>query len=314
MTEELGNSVSVPDRLKADTEETLRNICTKSGQPIASSLLDIQKLAFPREKSLSWFSNLECLYLTGPMIGLFDRKRKSTSEVACPTTKCLGRRIFPSPFQEVARPFIAVSYTWNAPVGEPMSKGAYKVETRIDGQYDLNEVRDAVLDRVIGYAGYVACQYLWIDQECTNKENKREHEVAMHNMDLVYRYSVYPVAVLSAEVRSDEELAILACLLKGDFVHGDSISPPLHPNIDAQQSARKALELLSRITSDIWWNRAWHYQEDYNAGVRMRLLIRCHPNLENIKQENKKLFGGLSGELTISSADFRRELTRFCLA
>lgn len=314
MTEELENPVSVPEQLKADTEETLSSICAKNGQPITSSLLDIQKLAFPREKSLSWISNLECLYLTGPMIGLFDRKRKHTSEVACPSTRCLGRRILPSPFQEVARSFIAVSYTWKVPVGEPMSKGAYSVETRIDGEYAPNKVRDAVLDRVIRYAGYVACQYLWIDQECTDRENKREHEIAMYNMDLVYRYSVYPVAVLSAEVRSDEELAILACLLKGDFVHGNSTSPPLHPNRDAQQNARKALELLYRITSDLWWNRAWPYQEDYHAGTQMRLLIRCHPNLENVKRENKKIFGGLSGELTISSADFRRELTRFCFA
>jgi hypothetical protein len=310
---ELGNPVSVPDRLKADTEETLRSICAESGRPITSSLLDIQKLAFSRERSLSWVSNLECLYLTGPMIGIFDRKRKRTSEVACPTTRYLGRRILASPFQKVARSFIAVSYTWMASIGEPMSKGAYSVETRIDGQHVPNEVRDAVLDRVIRYAGYVACQYLWIDQECIDQKNEREKEVAMQHMDLVYHYSDYPVAVLSAEVQSDEELAILARILNGDFVHGNSTSPSLRPNVDAQQNAPKALELLHRITSDSWWNRAWPYQEDYRAGKRMRLLIR-YSNLENIRRENTKLFGELPGELIIISLDFRRELTRFCFA
>jgi hypothetical protein len=281
MTEELGDPVSVPDRLTADTEETLRSICAKSGRPITSSLLDIQKLAFPREKSLSWVSNLECLYLTGPMIVIFDRKRKRTSEAACPTTICLGRKnILPSPPQEVARSFIAVSHVWKPAVGEPTSTGAYSVETRIDGQYDVNKVRDAVLDRVIKYAGHIACQYLWIDKECIDQENEREKEDAMYNMDLVYRYSYYPVALLCVQVQSEEELAILACLLNGDFVHGNSTSPPLHSNLDAQQSARKALELLHRITSDLWWNRAWTYQEDYHSGARMRLLIRCHPNLE----------------------------------
>jgi hypothetical protein len=316
MTEVLETPVSgsqIPELLNEDTEETLRSVRAKSGRSITASLLDIQKHASRHEKSLSWVSNLECLYNTDSVIGEFGRKRKRTAEVTCPTTKRLGRKnMSPSQFQEAAGSFIAVSYTWMAPVGQSTSEGAYNVETRIDGQYAPNKVRDTVLDRVIRYTASVDCQYFWIDQECIDQENEHEKEDAVQNMDLVYYYSKYPVALLSAKVQSDKELAILVCLLNGEFV--DCTSPSLHPRLDTRQSAREALKLLYRITSDPWWNRAWPYQEDYLAGTRMELLIQCDLNLEITRRKNTELFGRLSGELKISSTNFRRELTRFCLA
>lgn len=70
--------------------------------------------------------------------------------------------------------------------------------------------------------------------------------------------------------------------------------------------------LLKTITSDLWWTRAWTFQEDYSAGIRMTLLIPHDYSLERWKLNWALEFGKITGELCINLAKFREEATKLC--
>ncbi|KAK6956293.1 hypothetical protein Daesc_001568 [Daldinia eschscholtzii] len=115
-------------------------------------------------------------------------------------------------------------------------------------------------------------------------------------------------------MNSEDELDILCGIIKRTFVtkDGDSDGLALKRTVDRQQ-AECILDLLYEITSDLWWQRAWTFQENYKGGMKMTLLIN-HPLSLEPKKRNCKVFGEVYGELSIGSVDFSSEATRFCAA
>ena len=134
-------------------------------------------------------------------------------------------------------------------------------------------------------------------------------------MGMVYGYSNYPVALLNTSIRYQGELNTLADILEGKLL-GNGRKNHLKQRDVINGRARKALELLDRITSDDWWTRAWTFQEDYRASVKMVLLVPCDRAVSAIGRNSRmiRLFEDLDDELCIKSADFRKQSTRFCLA
>jgi hypothetical protein len=129
-------------------------------------------------------------------------------------------------------------------------------------------------------------------------------------MDLVYQISRHPVALLGRPLQTESELDIFESLLSKRLF--DNLKPrsPRETNI---REAREALSLLHEITQDLWWSRAWTFQENYRGGAKMRLLIRHHPSLEQ-KKLNYQRYGRIPGELLVKSVDFSKEATQLCLA
>jgi hypothetical protein len=130
-------------------------------------------------------------------------------------------------------------------------------------------------------------------------------------MDMVYQFSKHPVVLLGRELRTGSELELLRWILSGELVDGDrqfrlSGAAPAHV-------ASGALSLLSEITEDSWWCRAWTFQENYRGGTRIQLLIRHDQSLERQKRRYP-YFGNLSCELCIPAVEFSEEATRLCLA
>jgi hypothetical protein len=77
-------------------------------------------------------------------------------------------------------------------------------------------------------------------------------------MDLVYSLSKHPVALLGRPIEWEHELDLLNRILTAKLV--DEL------NITKHDEILQALSLLSRITKDRWWTRAWTFQEDYRGG------------------------------------------------
>ncbi|KAJ3579721.1 hypothetical protein NPX13_g844 [Xylaria arbuscula] len=295
----------------ADPLGQIRDGNKASEKNIVSAVLDIQRHAITRN---NWIKSLECLYLATDRDGEPTGKRQRLANgesVASFYTPELLRRTYLDPVSDIerGREYVAVSYTWEFSEEEEeqdscRSFGGYYVESRKTGELaQPSNVRDVVWERVLRYAGHVKCDTIWIDRECVDQDDSREKETAIQNMHLVYSLSRRPIALLTHVIQTAEELDLIVSLLFGD----------LREDMEAA-----ALGLLDKITSDLWWQRAWTFQEDYRASTRMTLLIPHTSNLEHRKQatrdvSNRPLLGTLPGEICIKSTDFRTFATQFCL-
>ncbi|KAI1813375.1 hypothetical protein GGS20DRAFT_480907 [Poronia punctata] len=296
-----------------DTASALSHIRDTSvkGRSIASAVLDIQRHAVTRT---NWIKSLECLYLAPDRDDEPSGKRRrlvNGDSVSSSYSPELLRRIYLDPVSdpERGREYIAVSYTWGLSDEEHeedscQSLGRYFVESRTTGAAaQPSQVRDIVWQRALNYANLVKCDTIWIDRECVDQENVREKEIAIQNMHLVYSLSRHPVALLTHVVETADEIDLLAGLLTGDI---------------REEEKPALLDVLDVITSDLWWQRAWTFQEDYRASTRMTLLIPHVSDVELHKlsyldYSGRPLFGRLPDEICIKSTEFRRCATEFCL-
>ncbi|KAK5624462.1 hypothetical protein RRF57_000178 [Xylaria bambusicola] len=297
-----------------DTAEPLgqiRDSNKASEKSIVSAVLDIQRHAITRS---NWIKSLECLYLATDRDDEPTSKRQRLANgesVASFYTPELLRRTYLDPVSdpERGREYVAVSYTWEFSKKEEeqdscRSFGGYYIESRKTGELaQPSNVRDVVWERVLRYARHVKCDAIWVDRECVDQDNAKEKETAIQNMHLVYSLSRRPIALLTHVIQTAEELDLIVSLLFGDL---------------REEMESAALDLLDKITSDLWWQRAWTFQEDYRASTRMTLLIPHTSNLEHRKQttrdvSNRPLLGTLPGEICIKSTDFRTYATQFCL-
>ncbi|KAI0160370.1 heterokaryon incompatibility protein-domain-containing protein [Xylariaceae sp. FL1272] len=282
-----------------------------SAGTIVSAMLDIQRHVITRD---NWIKSLECLSLATDRDGepAGKRQRLASGDSVSPSyAPRLLRRTFLDPVAdpEGGREYVAVSYTWDISEQEQEGEsshgsGGYLVESRKTGEQSRpSDVRDIVWKRVLHFAQHLKCDNIWIDRDCIDQTNESEKHMAIQNMHLVYSLARWPVALLTRPIQTAEELDIFVSLLLGD--------------VRAEEEAL-ALELLDDITSDRWWQRAWTFQEDYRASVRMTLMIPHDSSLELQKQSardfsNRPLFGTIRGEICVKSVDFRRQATEFCL-
>ncbi|KAI0460235.1 heterokaryon incompatibility protein-domain-containing protein [Xylaria acuta] len=296
-----------------DTAEPLGQIRDRNAThgSIVSAVLDIQRHAITRD---NWIKSLECLYLAADRDGEPTGKRRRLADgegVASYTPELLRRtHLDPVSDPERGREYVAISYTWGFSEVEEeqescQSFGGYFIESRKTGEpAQPSNVRDVVFERALHYAKHVKCDTIWVDRECVDQDDVDEKETAIQNMHLVYSLSRRPIALLTHTIQTADELDLIVGLLLGDI---------------REEEESAALELLDDITSDLWWQRAWTFQEDYRASTRMTLLIPHTSNLEHRKQTasrdmlNRPLLGSLPGEICIKSTDFRRCATEFCL-
>lgn len=205
-----------------------------------------------------------------------------------------------------------VSWSWTPSKYERKAVGSGFIADSAS-ERKCSEVRDSVWRRAAAYMLHERIKYLWIDAECINQDNKKEKEKAMSEMDWLYHCGTHPFGMLTRPVESEDELHLLAQILQGELpcqsAHKREF--PLKKGI-ATPSARDAIRLLDEITSDIWWKRAWIYQENYHGGARMHLLMPHTSKLNSLKAKYGDLFGDLEGDLIIPSIQFSEALTEIC--
>jgi len=295
--------------MQNDITSSLSEIRHKSNADLISRLLDIQKHVTLGKKSIQWATNLRCLCWVRP-----SRKSHRTAgdrqNIRSAKTLRRNRIIIRQPRES----YIAVSCPWRLPEDESSARGRYTILSAGVGEDTPSNVQDVVLDRVINFAARHGVYSFWIDRDCidqTDSLQNTEKEMAIQSMDLVYGHSRYPLGLLFLRLDSEEQLYLLLGILVRRFITVPcNHQYPLLEQGVSRGTASKVLELLHLITSDLWWDRAWIFQEDYRASTKMTLLIRTSIPRPHIPSK----FGDTPGELEVNSANFREAATLFCLA
>ena len=293
-----------------DSKDSLIKIATTYRTSIVPLLLQIQQ--HRKEQSsfrFEFLSELECFYVGRDDIG--------------GDTLLFREWIDARKNQD----YIALSYTWSPSDNEDKASDEYFVEDRAQKEWFKSSVRGCIFHRIINYMKHLAIgnkKLLWIDRhsvpqkDCDDATCKcwrcSQKWVAIQSMDLVYKLSNYPTALLGRPIKSIEELDLLYSILEGRFFEGDGTVRPFQLRDTASRSeVGQSLELLYAITSDYWWQRAWTFQENYKAGERMALLIPHSPHLKKRKCRYD-IFGNIQDELQVQSSHLSRQATRLCKA
>jgi hypothetical protein len=290
-----------------DSGATMEQIACDYGSSVVDLLIDIQESRYLQETHIPFIRHLNCLETNERQPTNLSRKQVNAFNNG---------------------EYVALSYTWQASDHEDSTSGLYQIQNkdRHRKTFDPSEVRNCVFDRILKYMQKCKIRLLWIDshslcqavcqetdcnhEEC--KENRRGIEV----MDLVYKFSRHPVALLSTPIKSRRKLQTLKRILNGDLVsYNQSGSGFRLSRKTNRQEVEEAIELLNELTRDPWWKRGWIFQEGYRAGRALSLLIPHSPDLKGLKQSlGYDLFKNIRGELCINATDFSYETTKLCLA
>ncbi|MCJ1254529.1 hypothetical protein MMC24_002344 [Lignoscripta atroalba] len=299
--------------MQKDTDRTLEEIHRGSSAALVAQMLEIQRHRISHNKSEEWATHLQFLRISDPSsaeAGPGRKRRRLTSGESLRNSHSLTRTLWRTHWSEkpYEKNYVAISYARKVSEDENPHAGGYTIRSR-KGDHQSN-VRDVVFERAVHFAKEYDASLIWIDQECMDQRDSEEREIGMQSMDMVYSRSSLPLGLLSVSIESQEHLDLLSALLCGDLIQHSRSSQrtELKRSVDNEKTLR-VLEVLCRITSDEWWERAWIYQEEYRTSGRMCLLIR---HAEPLTKGND--FGDIPGELEVNSVDFRTATTKFLLA
>ncbi|KAI6080881.1 heterokaryon incompatibility protein-domain-containing protein [Hypoxylon rubiginosum] len=255
-------------------------------------LRNIQQARIKQDKSREFIERLECLKFQDSDVTVLDRHEINA-------------------YQQPR--YVALSYTWERSRFETnVREGGYSVAQKVgSGSAKPSPVRDTVFSRIYKYMQYHGVEYLWIDQHCIVQEGE-EKEIGMNAMDRVYSRSSHPVALLTRPINSSVELRRLIRILDGQLVWDDGNGFSLSRET-TRKEALDALILLKKITSDMWFERGWTFQENYKGGVDMKLLIPT-PHHSIMRRSKSMYMYSIDGDLCVDSVKLHEEATKLCLA
>jgi hypothetical protein len=270
--------------------------------PLLHSVVDIYKSHNrPNNKSIQFWKDLKCF---SPQKAIAERRIQNHQT----------SRQIPLELHSRENGYVALSYCWEPSNGESDKKEKYRLASKMEERL---EVRDTVFDRVFRFIRYKQAPGvmlpLWIDQLSIDQKNTLQKELAMQSMDLVYKECTYAVGYLWTQLQTQTEMDRLSELLGGRIVEQKLVdgNPVLVRGIK-HEVLREVLDVLIRVTNDVWWTRAWIFQEDYLAGRDMWLIIRHDSGLRKPTAHNK--LGSLPGEVVVKSDELKTYATLFCLA
>jgi hypothetical protein len=262
------------------------------GLCLVDKLLQVQGYIRPNSKFSDWVQNLTCL-------SILPKNSKSfrLQQISDP---------------DGAKNYVAISYAWKTMPEEAPDFGNYTIEPAGKS----SRVRDEVLSRASKYARHVGVDYIWTDRECIAEDQEEE---AMNSMDLVYKRSLHPVGLLATVLSQASQMCLLRELLEGDLACEKNNALRLKSSCN-DSTIERIMSLLGLISQDLWWKRAWIFQEDYLGEPRMVLLIphslQIASQLENFAQQQSKKapLWVIEGEICINASVLRRQATIFLLA
>jgi hypothetical protein len=269
-----------------DGSHTLGEICG-SEEVLLSNIIEIQnRYMISRVSDCHWAQNLRFLRI--PEIG---------SEQSCRFCSAIGNDatvlyLTEKHEQPGITNYVCVSYCWNS------ERRLHNAATR---SYHIssaegcrtNRAPTNILRRAIRYAITQNVPFVWIDQECIEQSDILEQELGIYSMDIVYRRSNHPLAIIDMAIESQQELDFYAALL--DYRESNRRCLMLHVQevLEMGESVAK-VAFFTKLVSDPLWSRAWIFQEQRLTKERMVFLIEHHPELAR-----RSTIGQLQNEVVI---------------
>ncbi|KAI9696662.1 MAG: hypothetical protein M1820_008036 [Bogoriella megaspora] len=162
--------------------------------------------------------------------------------------------------------YVAVSYCWQSTAGSGKLDKTILYNINTSGGMRHSKVNPEVLNRTIAFARPRKVNYIWIDQECINQDDRIDQRDGVQAMDLVYQQAQICLGLLNVCVAKQEHLDALNTMFEGESIN----EPQLHDLADA----------LDLILSDPWFTRAWILQESLTGAAQMTLQMKCDPRLD----------------------------------
>ncbi|KOS36745.1 hypothetical protein ACN38_g12490 [Penicillium nordicum] len=304
MKSQKGKSVQAKHTMKFDTGQPFESVVHSDGA-FKTCLEKLIESPQSREASREWARNLRLLY------PLNDQARDTTDIQVQDASK--GSK-FKNPFRsnKTARPppqppnkdpqvtnlalaasksfpvppyYVAISYCWSREGSNNYTKE--ELEGTIYVHSRGKETRKAkapavVLQRGINFALAHQLECIWIDQECINQEDgRKDKELGIQAMDLVYEKSLRPVALLTSIIQTQGQI--------------NALEQFLTHTVDFKKEQSDLLDVLTILANDEWFTRAWTFQEAI-ASRDMWILIRHKPDLK----KNDTVMGKMTGEIELS--------------
>jgi hypothetical protein len=292
----------LPSTWEDDTSDSLYKLRHQAGKPLSHSVVEIYNYHRTlNAKSIEFWRNLTCFL-----------PEKSDSKTRHQDHRQSGKIRLES--RSPRHGYAAVSYSCDASANEDTTAEKYRLSSQMWKPLD---VRDIVLDRTFRFIRYQqaprAMIPLWIDKLSIDQDDSAEREIAMQSMDLVYKRCTYAIDYLSVQLQTQMEINRLSDLLGGRIVRKKVTGrgPTLLDGIN-KEVLHEVLDLLTRITNDRWWTRAWIFQENYLAETRMWLIIRHSNGIQKPLKYNN--LGALRNEVVVELHKFKIYATLFCLA
>jgi hypothetical protein len=165
--------------------------------------------------------------------------------------------------------YIAVSYCWR------QTKGATEPKFEIESEhgYRPNKAPGDILYRAISYALRHDIRFIWIDQECIEQDDPNDQTVGIQAMDLVYARSEHPIGMLAVPRPSPTTEGIFNTLHDAKSLgHKEFLT--FCQNSFSNTAIKNAVSFLDQVQQDLWFTRAWIYQESSCGYECMVLLVR----------------------------------------
>lgn len=274
-----------------------------SQESMRQQMVEIAKHSSHRSQAQYWVSKMRFLikhqskdtvipYHQSSVIGsvtaptAFPASSSSATSPSGTVLKLADRSILTDPTA-----YVAVSYCWSREDAEWFTR---HIEAPIEVLTDDNGKRPSTvppdfLHRSVAYATHRDINAIWIDQESINQNDPIDKENGIQAMDIVYQDSRYPIAVLEFFFQTQIEVDVFTSVISD--------------MLDFDPGQIESLEdVLSSLSQDLWFSRAWTLQESTSAGASMMLLLGC-PGLDK-----NSYFGFVPGEFEISIWDFQNAM------
>lgn len=261
-------------------------------------MIDVAEYSSTRSRAKDWFSTMRVLVLEDPV----DKTTSSIQSLPAGTGSFISANINPSARhlrlqnrQTLTNPsaYVAVSYCWSRKYVDWFTERdnpSIQI-VRENSNIQSSSTPPDVLHRAIAFASDHHLNAIWIDQECILQEDTQDKEDGIQAMDIVYQESSHPVAIIEFGFQTQEEVDVFA-----------SIADPERYAFDPLKMD-DLYNVLTDLSADAWFSRAWTLQESASAGVSMILLLGCPLGIDK-----PSCFGSIPGDIEISIWDFQEAM------
>jgi hypothetical protein len=204
------------EEMKDDSKCSLGELYGNSSL-LVRSICQVERAAFMRDNSYPWARRIRLIDIHG----MKHSTLWTHGALRTPT-----KRLSLTPKGAVStKDYIAVSYSW-----ESLHRhGEYRYVIDSSGKQHRAAVNAPVLDRTIRFAISRGLRYIWIDQECLDQlQGSEDMKTGIQSMDLVYKNSEWPVALLTVRMNSQDAM-LLDQLLSERIFQDNTISGARFP-------------------------------------------------------------------------------------